>query len=65
MEGTDLTTWRTSTYSSNGGATCVEIGDGPDDVLVRDTQDRTGPVLRFSLVAWRKFANQVKTSDAV
>jgi uncharacterized protein DUF397 len=65
MEGTALTTWRTSTYSSNGGATCVEIGNAPDAVLVRDTQDRTGPVLRLSPVAWRKFANQVKTSDVV
>jgi hypothetical protein len=63
MEGTDLTTWRTSTYSSNGGATCVEIGDSPDAVLVRDTQDRTGPVLRLSPGAWRRFTGQVKSGS--
>jgi Domain of unknown function (DUF397) len=63
MEGTDLTTWRTSTYSSNGGATCVEIGDAPDAVLVRDTQDRTGPVLRLSAHAWRRFTGQVKSGS--
>ena len=63
MEGTDLTTWRTSTYSSNGGATCVEIGDAPDTVLVRDTQDRTGPVLRLSPEAWCRFTSQVKSGS--
>jgi hypothetical protein len=63
MEGADLTSWRTSTYSSNGGATCVEVGDAPRAVLVRDTQDRTGPVLRFSPDAWRRFTGQVKTGE--
>jgi hypothetical protein len=34
-------------------------------VLVRDTkQAGTGPVLRFSPDAWRRFANQVKRSLA-
>jgi uncharacterized protein DUF397 len=60
MEGTDLTSWRTSTYSSNGGATCVEIGDARHAVLIRDAQDHTGPVLRFSLDEWRRFTRQVK-----
>jgi hypothetical protein len=27
---------------------------------VRDTKDRPGPVLRFSLAAWRRFADRVK-----
>jgi hypothetical protein len=62
MEDTDLTNWRTSTYSSNGGATCVEVGGAPNAVLVRDTQDRTGPVLRFTPQAWRRFAANVKRS---
>jgi hypothetical protein len=39
---------------------CVEVGSA-GRVLVRDTQDRSGPVLRFSAAAWRKFAYQVKT----
>jgi hypothetical protein len=33
-------------------------------VLVRDTKDRSGPVLRFSPAAWRRFADQVKTGIA-
>jgi hypothetical protein len=58
MEGTDLN-WRKSTYSGNGGGECVEVGKA-DRVLVRDTQDRTGPVLVFSTAAWERFADRVK-----
>jgi hypothetical protein len=54
--------WRKSSYSGNGGGNCVEVGDDMRRVLVRDTQDRTGPVLRFSADAWRRFAAQVKRS---
>jgi Domain of unknown function (DUF397) len=58
MEGTDLN-WHKSSYSGNGGGECVEVGKA-DRVLVRDTQDRTGPVLAFSVAAWERFADQVK-----
>jgi len=58
MEGTDLN-WRKSSYSGNGGGECVEVGKA-DRVLVRDTQDRTGPVLVFSAATWERFAGQVK-----
>jgi hypothetical protein len=61
MEGTDLN-WRKSSYSGNGGGECVEIGASPGAVVVRDTTDRTGPVLRFTPTAWRRFASQVKQS---
>ena len=63
MEGTDLN-WRKSSYSGNGGGECVEIGASPGAVVVRDTTDRTGPVLRFTPAAWRRFADQVKQSLA-
>ncbi len=53
--------WRTSSYSGNGGGTCVEVGEARRGVLVRDTTDRSGPVLRFSPAAWRRFTGQVKT----
>jgi len=52
---------RKASYSaSNGG--CVEVADHSNRVLVRDTQDRTGPVLRFSPAARRVFADPVKRS---
>jgi hypothetical protein len=63
MEGTDLN-WRKSSYSGNGSGECVEVGASPGAVVVRDTTDRTGPVLRFTPAAWRRFAGQVKQSLA-
>ena len=63
MEGTDLN-WRKSSYSGNGGGECVEIGASPAAVVVRDTTDRTGPMLRFTPGVWRRFADQVKRSLA-
>lgn len=60
MESTDLN-WRKASYSSNGGAECVEVGNTPRAVLVRDTQDHGGPVLQFSSDTWRRFASEMKT----
>ncbi|MEU2609258.1 DUF397 domain-containing protein [Streptomyces albus] len=46
--------WRTSTYT--GTENCVEVADGdPTEVLVRDTKNRGGPVLRLSPAAWADF----------
>jgi len=57
--------WRKSSYSGNGGGTCVEVGEGRHRVLVRDTkQNGAGPILRFSPAVWRRFAAQVKRSLA-
>jgi hypothetical protein len=56
--------WRKSSYSGNGGGNCVEVGVG-GRVMVRDSQDRAGTVLRFPPFAWRKFADQVKRSLAL
>ncbi len=53
--------WRKASYSGNGGGNCVEVGDAARVVVVRDTTDRSGPVLRFSPAVWRRFADQVKT----
>jgi hypothetical protein len=62
MEDTHLS-WRKSSYSGNGGATCIEVADNNSRVLVRDTQDKTGPMLRFTPNAWRRLVDQVR-SDA-
>ena len=57
--------WRKSSYSGNGGGTCVEVGEARRGVLVRDTkQNGSGPVLRFTPAAWRRFTGQVKRSLA-
>ena len=56
--------WRTSSYTGNGGGNCVEVGDVARMILVRDTKNRTGAVLRFTPGAWRRFADRVKRSLA-
>jgi hypothetical protein len=54
--------WRKTAYSSSNGGNCIEVGQA-GRVLVRDTkQGGTGPVLRFSPAAWRRFADKVKRS---
>ena len=58
------TDWRKSSYSTSNGGNCVEVADAPGNVLVRDTTDRTGPMLRFGPGAWRTFADRVKRSLA-
>lgn len=47
--------WRKSSYSSNGGADCVETATGNDVILVRDSANCDGALLAFSAEAWRKF----------
>jgi hypothetical protein len=49
--GTD---WRTSSYTTGNG-NCVEVGQTPADVHVRDTKDRSGGVLTFALPQWHAF----------
>jgi hypothetical protein len=56
--------WRTSSYSGNNGGNCVEVADHGGRVVVRDTKDQTGLVLRFSLSTWRAFADQVKAGKS-
>lgn len=61
MEDTDMTrTWRKSTFSSNGGANCVETASGNGVIRVRDTADREGALLTLSADAWRDFTSSLK-----
>jgi hypothetical protein len=62
MEITDMN-WRKSSYSGNGGSSCIEVAsDGA--VMVRDTkQDGQGPVLTFSPDAWRSFTRSAKDAS--
>jgi len=54
-------TWRKSSYSGGNGGNCIEVGTnaGTDCVLVRDTKNRPGPVLRFTPAAWKRFADRI------
>jgi hypothetical protein len=51
--------WRKSSYSGSNGGECVEVASAKA-VLVRDTIDRSGPMLVFPAVAWSAFIAAVK-----
>lgn len=47
--------WFKSSYSGSGGGQCVEVAASDQTVHVRDSKDKTGPVLSFSADAWAAF----------
>ncbi|SFB07142.1 protein of unknown function [Amycolatopsis marina] len=51
--------WQTSSHSGNGG-NCVEVGHRPDEVLVRDTKDRSGGTLTVPHAPWQALLTQVR-----
>lgn len=61
MSGTN---WRKATYSENGGANCVEVGDGTRSVMIRDTKERdlggARTVLSVAPAAWSVFLRTVR-----
>ena len=60
------TSWRKSSYSSNGGAQCVEAGQARGAILVRDTtQHGFGPVLRVAPAAWRRLTADIQSGQAM
>jgi Domain of unknown function (DUF397) len=55
--------WRTSSYSNNGAA-CVEVaGNMPGIVAVRDSKNRTGPVLVLTSAQWREFTAGIRAGE--
>jgi prepilin-type processing-associated H-X9-DG protein len=53
--------WRKSTRSGCNGCISVAFLDG--HVAVRDSKDRHGPVLVFTLAEWRAFLGAVRNGD--
>ncbi|MDW5329417.1 DUF397 domain-containing protein [Plantactinospora sp. KLBMP9567] len=52
--------WRTSSYSGANG-NCVEVADNLGAVVaVRDSKDRSGPVLTFRPAAWTAFTASLR-----
>ncbi|MFJ4921067.1 DUF397 domain-containing protein [Streptomyces sp. NPDC088725] len=48
--------WHKSSYSTDNGGNCVEVGTGlPGVVPVRDSKDPHGPALTFAPAAWSGF----------
>ncbi|WP_329091314.1 MULTISPECIES: DUF397 domain-containing protein [unclassified Streptosporangium] len=55
--------WRTSTRSQGSG-NCVEVATNLSGVVVmRDSKDRSGPVLAFASDEWSAFTSGVQSGD--
>ena len=52
--------WRKSSYSGANGGDCVEACDDAGVILVRDTADRDGVVLKVDADAFRRFTASLK-----
>ena len=53
--------WKKSTRSAQGG--CVEVAHTDESVLVRDSKDREGPILAFSVLEWNEFLAGVRRNE--
>lgn len=56
--------WRKPSRSVGNGA-CVEVGAGDQGIAVRDTATPAGPMLRYSVRAWRAFLIAAKAGKIV
>jgi hypothetical protein len=55
--------WRKSSFSMGNG-NCVEIADlGGGHVAVRDSKDKTGPVLTFTPGEWAAFLDGARKNE--
>lgn len=61
--GKPARTFRKSSFSASGGANCVEVAFGPQDVFVRDSKDPDGPVLKFTPDEWAAFTAGVSAGE--
>ncbi|MEU7878141.1 DUF397 domain-containing protein [Microbispora bryophytorum] len=56
--------FRKSSYSGATNDNCVEVATNlPGTVAVRDSKDRSGPVLVFTPSEWSAFITGVKNGD--
>ncbi|MGW4407159.1 DUF397 domain-containing protein [Nonomuraea sp. NPDC004702] len=56
--------WRKSSRSGGNGGNCVEVATNiPGIIAVRDSKDRSGPVLRFAPAEWRAFLDGVRDGE--
>lgn len=57
----DKVIWQKSTRSMSGDNNCVEIAFLPDEVLMRDSTNPHGSILRFSHQSWTTFVDAIKS----
>lgn len=54
-------TWRKSTASGGTGGECIEVAAAASSVLIRDSRDRSGPVLAVSAPGWAEFLDRIRS----
>ncbi len=54
--------WRKSTASAGAGE-CVEVAKSDSLVLARDSQDRTGAVLKVAPAQWFGLTHRIKNDE--
>lgn len=54
--------WRTSS-ASGGSGECVEVAQWKSSVLIRDSRDRSGPVLIVNPAQWLGFLERARNGD--
>ena len=54
--------WRKASRSAADGA-CVEVAHMDAAIVVRDSQERTGPILSFGVTSWHVFLRRLKDGN--
>jgi len=54
--------WRKATYSIANGD-CAEVASLAGLVIVRDTKDPSGQILRYPSDSWRSFISKTRTGN--
>ncbi len=55
--------WKKSSKSGSNGGACVEVRSHDETIQVRDTKDRSGPVLTFTREEWEAFVGGAKDGE--
>jgi Domain of unknown function (DUF397) len=61
--GKPVTGFGKSSYSGAANPACVEVGFVTAAILMRDSKDPDGPVLRFTTDEWKAFVSGVKAGE--
>ena len=60
----DAAVWRKASRSNgNGGNNCVEVAFLDEGVAVRDSKNRSGPTLMFTMAEWTAFVGSAKDGE--
>jgi hypothetical protein len=54
-----MVNWRKSTYSGANGGDCIEVAR-EDDILIRDSKNSDGEILRVPFYAWKNFVASLR-----